>query len=190
MKTWTLLAASMAILAAAMAGGQGEEKAKLSTGAKKPAQAAASGPVTIGEVHATIEKLEVAIRRVVLSSTQAPLSHNTAENRPATRSEVIGEFWRLYQLAKPNFKFTPRPVALQASSLTVPPADEMRKPLETLIKHGFVGKVSPLAAGTGPNMTLEDYGDALGFFLARIGDLTHTPSARWSPYMFNHRDGN
>lgn len=189
MRIWTLLAASMAILAATMAGGQSEEKTKLSPSAKKPAPAAAAGPVTIGEVHASIEKLETAIRRVVLSNSQAPMSHGTAENRPATRTEVLAEFWRLYQLAKPNFKFTPRPVALQAKSITVAADDGMRKPLETMIKHGFVGKVSPLAAGTGPNMTLEDYGDALGFFLARIGDLTHTPSARWSPYMFNHRDG-
>lgn len=177
------------LLAASVAIGQEETKTKLSSGApKKPIQAA-PGPVTIGELHATIEKLEIAIRRVVLANNQPPVGHNLAAERPATRTEIISEFYRLFQLAKPNFKFTPRFVALQVKSITIPAEDPMRKPLETMIKFGFIGKVAPLTSADGPNLSVAEYGDALGFFLARIGDLTHTPSAKWSPYMFNHREG-
>ncbi|HRK21834.1 MAG TPA: hypothetical protein PLX06_08500 [Fimbriimonadaceae bacterium] len=177
------------VLAATLAIGQEETKAKLSSGApKKPVQTT-PGPVTLGEMHATIEQLEIAIRRVVLANNQPPVGHNLAAERPATRVEIINEFWRLYQLAKPSFKFTPRPVVLQLKSITIPSEDAARRPLETMIKHGFIGKVAPLASNEGPNMTVAEYGDALGFFLARIGDLTHTPSAKWSPYMFNHKDG-
>lgn len=186
MKTWPIVVAFMFV--AGLATGQESDRTKLSS--PKPAVKAQgnAGPVTLGEVHATIEKLEVAIRRVVLASPQPAVSQSLAADRPATRSEIIGELWRLYQLAKPRFKFTPRPVLLQVKSITLPAEDASRKPLEALIRHGFIGKVAPLAAGEGDHLTVEQYGDALGFFLSRIGDLTHTPSARWSPYMFNHRD--
>lgn len=188
MKLWITLAIGTAALGTTYAFGQGEGREGGQSAAKKPIQAT-SGPLTVGEMNATIEKLEIAIRRVVLANSQAPMSHPAVPDRPATRSEVIAEFWRLYQLAKPNFKFTPRPVNLQVKSISIPTDNAQRKPLEALIKHGFIGKVSPLAAGSGDSLTLSDYGDALGFFLSRISDLTHTPSSRWSPYMFNHRDG-
>jgi hypothetical protein len=38
----------------------------------------------------------------------------------------------------------------------------------------------------GPNkdtLTIEEFGDALGYFFARLADLTHTPSFEYSPYL-------
>lgn len=189
MRLWAKLFICSAVVSMSACSGAQEDKSGLSHTTKKPAAAVDHGPVTLGEVYATIDRLEQGVRRVVLASTQASNGRTANPDRPATRAEILGEFWRLFQMAKPYFKFTPRPVAFEAKNLSTPASDPLRKPLETLIRYGFVGKVSPVATNATPTMSLEDYADALGFFMARLGDITHTPSSKWSPFMFNHRDG-
>jgi hypothetical protein len=34
---------------------------------------------------------------------------------------------------------------------------------------------------------VREFGDALGFLLLRLAELTHTPSSKWSPYMNAHQ---
>lgn len=189
MRLWAKLLICSAVVSMSACSGAQEDKSGLSHTTKKAAAPMVNGPVTLGEVYATIDRLEQGVRRVVLASTQAPNERSASPDRPATRAEILGEFWRLFQLAKPYFKFTPRPVNFEAKNLSTPASDPLRKPLETLIRYGFVGKVSPIATNTASDMSLEDYADALGFFMSRLGDITHTPSSKWSPYMFNHRDG-
>lgn len=155
----------------------------------RPAVSAPAGPLSVAELNASIDKVEIAVRRVVLANRQNPAARPAMEDRPATRQEVITEFKRLFEMARPHFKFTPRPVKFDATMISIPTGDPARAPLETMIRFGFIGKVAPIATALGPNLTLEEFGDALGLFLARIGDLTHTPSEKWSPYMFNHKDG-
>lgn len=185
----SLFAAVLLAVLAISSFAQEEQKTGLSKGAKKPAAQAENGPVTLSEVFVTIERVEAGVRRIVLGQNTPVAPRKVAQDRPATRSEIIAEFYRVYLAAKPKFKFTPKAVKYDARLLSIPSTESVRKPLEAMVRNGFVGKVSPLAAGATPNLTITEYGDALGFFMARIGDLTHTPSSKWSPYMFNHLDG-
>jgi len=178
----------LAALAFGIACGTQDEKTGLSKSSKKPAPPAANGPITLSELYATVERLEAGIKRVVLGQNSAVSHRTVTADRPATRGEIIAEFYRLYLAAKPKFRFTPRPVKFDPKLISISPTENVRKPLEKMIQLGFVGKVAPLATASTPNLTLPEYGDALGFFMARIGDLTHTPSTKWSPYMFGHRD--
>ena len=180
--------AGCGLLLAALIFAQGEEKGGL-TKTKAPAIKVDNGHVTLPELYATIAKVELGLRRVVLSSSQAPVVRQNVQDRVAKRSEITAEFWRLFQLAKPYFKFTPKAVVFKPNLLSIPATDPQRKPLETLIRFGFIGKVAPLATNAAPSISITEYGDALGFFIARMSDLTHTPSAKWSPYMFGHKDG-
>lgn len=182
----TLFAVVLGMAFAIASSSQDEQKTGLSKGATKPVAQGDTAPVTVAEVYATVDRLETAIRKVVLREKATYTPRKVGADRPATRPEIIAEFYRLYLSAKPKFKFTPRPVPYNAKLFTI--SSEAREPLEKLVKTGFIGKVAPVATGTGPGLTIEEYGDALGFFMARIGDLTHTPSSKWSPYMFNHRD--
>jgi hypothetical protein len=185
---WRLLAVGTAVISAAILFAQGEEQTGLGKTAKKPSPPASNGPVTLSELYATTERLENGVRKVVLGSTSKAKAHVVSPDRPAKRSEVILEFHRIFSLAKPKFKFTPRMVKYDPKVLSVPTTDPARKPLESLVKYGFIGKVAPMATSTLPTITIPEYGDALGYFVARIGDLTHTPSAKWSPYLFNHKE--
>ena len=180
--------AGCGLLLAALIFAQGEEKGGLTKTKAAPIKVDNS-PVTLSELYSTIEKVELGVRRVVLSSTQAPVPRKEFADRVAKRTEVTAEFWRLFQLAKPHFKFTPNAVKFKPELISIPASDPQRKPLETMIRFGFIGKVAPLATSSAPSMSIPEYGDALGFFIARMSDLTHTPSAKWSPYMFGHKDG-
>jgi hypothetical protein len=55
--------------------------------------------------------------------------------------------------------------------------------LESLIRGGYVGKVSPLATSTEDSMSLLHFGDAVGFFMSRAAEVTHLPSPKWSPNL-------
>ncbi len=178
-------AAAVVALALIVAAFQGQEG--LAKKAKAPIQAP-PGPLSVAELYAATERVETAIRRVVLSNAQPPTPRRIAEDRPAKRQEIIAEFGRLFEMARPHFKFTPRAVLFDTKVLSVPPTDPTRKPLENLIKFGCVGRIGPIATAPGPNVSLEEFGDAVGFFMLRISDLTHTPSAKWSPYMFEHKE--
>lgn len=180
--------AGCGLLLAALIFAQGEEKGGLNKAKAAPIKVD-TGHVTLSELYSTIEKVELGVRRVVISSSQAPVVRKDFTDRVAKRTEVTAEFWRLFQLAKPYFKFTPNAVKFKAELLSIAATDPQRKPLETMIKFGFIGKVAPLATSSASSMSIPDYGDALGFFIARMSDLTHTPSAKWSPYMFGHKDG-
>lgn len=187
-KSRQIVSVACALSAAAFLLAQSEEKSGLSKSKAAPIKID-NGHVTLTELYATIERVELGVRRVVLASAQAPLTRKDVQDRVAKRTEITAEFWRLFQLAKPHFKFTPKAVVYKPDMISIPAADPQRKPLETMIRFGFIGKVAPLATSSAPSLSIPDYGDALGYFIARMSDLTHTPSAKWSPYMFGHKGG-
>jgi hypothetical protein len=183
MKIWKPISAmACLVLVGAIILAQGHEQKPL------PKQPAESPSVTVAEVAEVGAKVEHAIRKVILAGPPAPSKASPTEARVAIRSEIVAEFYRLFSLAKPQFKYTPRPVRFDSALITISRADPNREALETLIRFGCVGRVGPLCTGTGDGLTPAEFGDALGYLVARISDLTHTPSARWSPYMFNYRD--
>lgn len=101
---------------------------------------------------------------------------------PATRSQIVAELSRVYQSASPSFKVSLRPVKVDLKAIRVPDAATRRR-LTTLIAAGTVARYGPLASGPGPGLTTSEFGDALGFFLARISELTNMPSSKWTPYL-------
>jgi hypothetical protein len=103
-----------------------------------------------------------------------------------TRHEVIQEFGRLFTLYQPRFKFTPPKVKYDVAMLSVGAGD---KPIvEKLIQWGFVAKQGPIASALTPTLTVHQFGDAVGFFVARTESLSSLPPSHWTPYLNGGRE--
>ena len=103
-------------------------------------------------------------------------------NSPVTRSEVIEEFARYYRLAEPTFKLTPKTVEFDVNRIKVD-QPSVKKDLMMLIKRGCVASYGMLSTGTVKTVSVGDFGDAIGMFIARIAEMTHTSSTKWTPYL-------
>lgn len=161
--------------------GHAQEKTGLSSPKPKPRTDLSKSILTKKDMAEAVTKIDKAISKVL---NQRPLSLPAETSAaPATREDVIRIFDRLFEKFKPAFKFTPRFVKYDPAVLTIPKNKPERAMLEKLIRWQFVAKVGPIAAGNKNTLTLEEFGDALGFFTLRVADLTHLPSARWSPYL-------
>lgn len=171
---------SLSVLAGPRQNGSG-----IKTGAKHTITIT-NTPVTEGEAQAVFRKMEKAMKTVLNVSPPSSSALKPNGTGPITRDLVVVEFAKMYDLAKPKFRFMPTPVQFDPKRLTIADAHN-RASLEKLIRLGFVAKVGPLAAGTSPTISALDFGDAIGFFMARMAELTHTPSTKWSPYLQKDR---
>lgn len=142
-------------------------------------------PVTHREASAVIARMEQIIRSVVLRSSAKGTSKIASSNSPVQRTEIVKEFNRLFELCRPKFKFTPDMVSYDAKAFTVGNDANMKAIAGKLVNWGSVGKVSPLVASSKPTVTVAELGDAVGFFLLRMSELTHTPSVKFSPPMMH-----
>jgi hypothetical protein len=52
-----------------------------------------------------------------------------------------------------------------------------------LVRLGAVARVGPLATNKSDTIDAPDFGDAIGFFLARMAEITHQPSSKWTPWL-------
>lgn len=138
--------------------------------------------VTVEEVIKTMRRCEKAVRAVLhLKPATAPgLPADKA--KPASRELVVDQFYRIFEVAKPEFKFTPRPLSFD-KKLIKPPTTKSREKLEKLISFGAVSASGPLATSTKDTLTIQQFGEATGLMLARLAELTHTPDSKFSPYM-------
>jgi hypothetical protein len=100
-----------------------------------------------------------------------------------TRELVVAELSQEYDLLSPKAKYTPLPVSYDPSVLKIAAAE--RTSLERLIRLGFVARVGPLATGPTDTITPHDLGDAVGFFMCRIAQITYLPDPKWSPMIQN-----
>jgi len=144
-------------------------------------------PVTQAEMVSVIESVEKSIRTVLRIKSTVPMpGRSTKDKAPASRSSLLLEFKRLYELAKPSFRFMPPklPVDTRAKASS----ETANRALFELVSGGFVSPVGPIAVGPGESMKLEDFADSVGFFVARIADLTHTPTRKYSPYLQGDED--
>lgn len=146
---------------------------------KKRQVAPVTGAVTQAEVSTVFARIERTLFRLTrLNRTVPALPKSSA---PATRGQILARMVLLVDEVKGEFRFSPKRIPFDAATLTVkaPP----RAQVERLIAWGFVAKTSPLVTGTSDTVTPAEFGDAVGLFIARMADLTHTPSSKWSPYM-------
>lgn len=127
--------------------------------------------------HKYFVKAETVMRSIFKASGK-PASSVKPGTAPLTRAEFLAELDRLRKVAAPHIKSVPVPVAYDASRLV---SKDPR--LASLIKGGYVAKISPLATMKADKFTASQFGDALGFFLARVAETTYTPSSKWTPIL-------
>jgi len=142
---------------------------------------AAPGPVTNAEAAATFGRV-AGLFRTILHVSIPPHGRVSSPDAPITRSDVIEELTRYYKYAVPAFTITLKSVKVDYPRLRLDkPA--LRSDLVLLIEKGCVSKYGVLATGSVKTIGVHDFGDTVGFFLARIAEMTHTPSTKWTPYL-------
>jgi len=141
---------------------------------------AQEAPVTQAEMFASVGKCETALCRVL----QMPVPKaRTGSTKPATRLEMFKEFGRLFDEFKTKFKVTPRPVRIDPLAIEQRCPEEVITLATKLAKWGCVAPVGPLVVGPKDTLSIDEFGDALGFFFTRVAGLSHTPLIKWSPYL-------
>ncbi len=140
-----------------------------------------SVPVTQAEASAVFSRVEQALFR--LTKVNGVLPKMASSPNPVHRTEIIERMSRLFTVLRPKFKFTPRRERFDPKIITIPAGAPQRVELEKLIQWGFIAKTGVIATATKETVSLSEFGDVVGFFAARIAELTHTPSSKWSPYM-------
>lgn len=149
----------------------------------RPGAAASTDPVTRSEARAVFTRIDEVVRRVIVRKPGPGVSSIPAGTAPVTRSEVVREMNRLFDLVQEQVVFTPRPIQFDREPITILETDPQRAALEKLIRWGFVGRVAPLATSNEATLSINVFGDALALFVARLCEVTHTPSAKFSPWM-------
>jgi hypothetical protein len=157
------------------------------SGLKKPRPKpvpAAAGFVTEADAKAVFARAEKMIRRITKSTAKVePIA--LSGNQPISRAKTVMQFKRLYEVVRPQVKVTPRPVKVDIAIIRM--SEPTKAVLIKLVKMGAIGNHSHLAAGPLDKLTPADFGDSLGFFLARMAQMTHTPSSEWSPPLMSDK---
>ncbi|RYG25508.1 hypothetical protein EON82_06850 [bacterium] len=148
---------------------------------RKPTAAATADtkPVTAREARAAFIRVGELLGKV--NGHPLGMSGLPAIDRPVTRAEVVTEMGRLYKAAEPTFKFTPVAVVYDRSKLRIDAA--LLPTLNRLVTRGMVARLGPLAVGPQPTLTPKQLGDAIGFFTSRVAQMSHLPSAKWTPML-------
>jgi hypothetical protein len=144
-------------------------------------------PVTRSEAAAVFARARKAINLSRIANVPEKPTI-AAGNQTVTREEIILEMAKIFEGSKKAVKFMPaltkyEPKHLKAGSVGSKAA------LQKLVSWGFIAPVGALATGPKPGLSVQQFGDAVGFFMARLADVTHMPSPRWSPYMMPNEDG-
>lgn len=153
----------------------------LAFGQSRPTAAKPTDLLTEGEMWAVLNQVETGLSKVL--GIRRQLVKIRLENNgrnPAGREQVIARLDRLFETTRPTFKFTPQPQPVDASVLRG--STTTLASLKKLIAWGAIAPRGPLATG-GSNVTLAEFGDAVGYLISAIASLTHTPSSVWSPYL-------
>ena len=136
-------------------------------------------PVTAREAASAFDRVANLFHRAdgaSLGATSIP-----PLDRPATRTEIVAEMDRFLRAAEPILRFTPAPERHDPSVFRIE-ADE-RIALDRLVTVGCVAKIGPLAVGPSTGLTPSQFGDAMGFFVARLAQMSHLPSPKWTPML-------
>lgn len=148
---------------------------------------ASAAPLRHDAMTQVMNRVDKAVR-VVLKVEGTPTAR-TGQARAATRAEMVAEFDRIMTLARPRFRGRPIRQAVDQPLIdSRNPAPETRAQLKRLIEWGFVGPVSPLATDPSQTLTPQQFGDALGYFMTRLADVTHTYDPRFSPANLSNDD--
>lgn len=152
-------------------------------GALAPAQSPA--PVNRNEAAAVFNRTAKLLTATLGLTGTAPTF--VASPKVADRVTIVAYLAKLYRLIEPKIVVTPPPTQFDPGVITL--KQPARKDAETLIRRGFADPIGPLVAGKAIGLTPHEFGDALGYFLARVADVTHTPSSKYSPALMHSGGG-
>lgn len=138
-------------------------------------------PVSAKAAYAVMVRHETALAKLV--TTVKPVTPpNTAG--ALSRSAFILEMERVFDLAKPEFRWTPTYFRLVEASITQHNTDpKVQAALRKLARYGCVAPVGPVVVGPGDTLTAQQFGDALSLFTLRIAHLAHQPDPKWTPSL-------
>lgn len=136
-----------------------------------------------GEMAANFDKVEKAMRSVLKLAPSKQAQKPVSSAALAKRTSVITRFNSLFELCKPKFVLTPIDQTFDANRFSLPASSPQRKTLEKLVRWGFIGRTDPIVTAKKETLTLNEFGNLLGLFVARTAELTHKPSTTWSPYL-------
>jgi len=137
--------------------------------------------VTQSEARHTFIRARKMLTAALKISLQADAVKIPNHSKGVSRSQVIDEMWTLYRQTRSSYKYRPALLRYDAKVFQVPAAQKAH--LGELVQLGFVGRVAPLAVGPKSTLTVKQFGDAVGLFLARVSDLSNLPSSRWTPSL-------
>ena len=105
-----------------------------------------------------------------------------SSNAIASREQILKHFLAIYTVVQPKFKITGTHMKTAPSVISVKSAEikSIALKLETL---GFIDRFGPLVTGKTEGLQPNEFGDALGYFIARVAELSHTPTTKFSPYL-------
>jgi hypothetical protein len=160
----------------------GQVKDGLKSSKPKPSGAVSTAPVTQAEAHATFVRLEKLLNKVLGSVHPAGASAIVSSAKPVNRLAVAREFERYRKATSTYFKlsFAAAPCETERI-LASSPAD--RQLLIALVKGGFVSDLGAIPCGPKDTLTVSQFGDAVGFFVSRVMEYCHMPSAKWTPEL-------
>lgn len=147
-----------------------------------PSPQAAAEYVSSSEVGAVFRRVRAVMSKVLFGKPYVE-SRSPRMIRVATRADILKEMHRTFEMARPAFKFTPNAMSFDSQILAVPSNHAQRKDLEFMLRWGCIDRYGPLATSKKQGFTLEEFGDSVGYLIARLSDLTHTPSSKYSPAL-------
>ena len=137
-------------------------------------------PVTDSEGRDVFARMQ-SLFRAVLPHTGEGAVTVPDDGKPLLRQQALRELARLYAFAEPSFKVTPPPVQIVTGVVKMQGAD--RDAAFKLIKAGALANYGRIVTGPADTLTTQELGDAVGFFLARIAQMSHMPSSKFTPEL-------
>lgn len=138
---------------------------------------AAERPLSHAVLMKTTARVEQALRDA--TGVGGTVSVRPAgENRPATRAEAAAQLDGLLTVVMPALRARPTTARADAAVVARSSTDAAtRARIKRLLEWGVVAPVGPIVSARRETVTPREYGDALGYLVLRVSEL----SFRWDP---------
>lgn len=138
-------------------------------------------PVSAKAAYRVMARHEAALAKLVKPVT--PVAANGGDG-PLSRTALILELERVFEQARPEFRWTPTYYRLVESAVTKSnPDPKVQAAVRKMARFGCIAPVGPLVVGPGDTLTPKQFGEALSLFTIRIAHLTHQPDPKWTPNL-------
>lgn len=156
--------------------------AVLATLAAAVAQSGSADGVTLDEGQAAMAKASGVLSRRHGVELPVPAWKGSQEVRREQMVAVLADWARRVE---PRLRAKIRAERMSAEAISEGLSKEAQADAESLIKAGFAAPVGPMIVGPDAGLSPEEFGDALGYFAARLEDLSalndpeYTPGISW-----------